>query len=346
MEFKKSTMSLILKPTQRCNFSCTFCSSTEISKSNKRVDDLDLNKVQQFLDRFPDTETIIINGGDPLMMDPDYYWQILGMLEKRKMTDCVISFTTNLWDYHLHPQKWIKLFSHSQVRVATSFQYGGGRDIKPGVPFTEDIFLSIIDKFYKDFGYKPSFIAVITDENKHLAIDNVRLAKWLDVDCKLNYAMASGREGQPFPVGEMYQIYMDIYEAGLSEWEYSTRQMIAKLKGDDFTTCPLNRKCDEGIRNLQPVGDTGYEYGSCGAFGDDQEYPIDFKREMEGEFFKPLQTTFEIQYQKEECLTCSNFTICNGCYKTVRDLKKANLVEHSCKQMKSFRERAKTNGLC
>lgn len=339
-------MDLIIKPTQRCNFSCTFCSSTEIAKSNKPIHDLDLKKIERFLDRFPDTQTIIVNGGDPLMMKPSYYWQIIEMLEERGMTECIISFTTNLWDYWLHPDKWIPLFKHKQIQISTSFQYGGGRDIRPGVPFTEDLFLKIINKFKFDIGYYPSFITVITNENKDLAINNVRLAKWIGVECKLNYAVASGREGTCFPIGDMYQIYMDIYEAGLSEWEYSTKQMIAKLKGDELTTCPLNRKCDEGIRNLQPVSENGYEYNSCGAFGDDQEKPIDFEREMAGEFFTPLQDSFELQFQKEECLSCPNFNICNGCYKTVRDLKKANLIEHSCKQMKSFRERAKANGLC
>lgn len=339
-------MDLIIKPTQRCNFSCTFCSSTDIAKSNKIVDDLNLKKIEKFLDRFPETRTIIVNGGDPLMMKPSYYWQIIEMLEDKGMTNCIISFTTNLWDYWLHPEKWTPLFKHKQIQISTSFQYGGGRDIKPGVPFTEDLFLKIINKFKFNIGYYPPFIAVITNENKDLALNNVRLAKWIGVECKLNYAVASGREGTCFPIGDMYQIYMDIYEAGLSEWEYSTKQMIAKLKGDEFTTCPLNRKCDEGIRNLQPQSESGYEYNSCGAFGDDQEKGIDFEREMAGEFFTPLQDSFELQFQKEECLSCPNFNICNGCYKTVRDLKKANLVEHSCKQMKSFRARAKANGLC
>lgn len=339
-------MDLIIKPTQRCNFTCTFCSSTEIAKSNKPIHDLDHSKIEKFLDRFPETSTIIVNGGDPLMMDPEYYWEIINLLEVRGMTECIISFTTNLWDYWLHPDKWLMLFRHPQIQIATSFHYGDSRQIRPGQVFTEEIFLKVVNKFKDDIGYYPSFISVITNENKHLAINNVRLAKFLGVECKINYAMASGREGKPFPIGDMYQIYMDIYEEGLAEWEFSTNQMIKKLRGDEFTTCPLNRKCDEGIRNLQPTSETGYEYGSCGAFGDDQEYPIDFEKEMSGEFFTPLQKTFDIQYQKIECLGCPNFNICNGCYKTVQDLKRANLVEHSCEQMKSFRERAKKNDLC
>jgi sulfatase maturation enzyme AslB (radical SAM superfamily) len=338
-------MDLIIKPTQRCNFSCTFCSSTEIAKSNKPIHDLDIVKVERFLDRFPNTQTIIVNGGDPLMVDPDYYWQIIDMLEKRGMTNCTISFTTNLWDWWLHPTKWDELFRHPQVQICTSFHYGDSRQIRPGQILTEEIFLQLITKFKQDFGYYPSYIAVITEENKHLAINNVRLAKWLGIQCKINYAMASGREGKPFPLGDIYKIYMDIYEEGLAPWEHSTTQMLARLKYLDTTTCPQNRKCDEGIRNLQPVAEDGYEYGSCGSLGDDREFPIDFEKEMAGEFFTPLQDTWELQFQKEDCLSCPNFNICNGCYKTVKDLKEAGLVEHSCKLMKEFRQRARDNGI-
>ena len=338
-------MDLIIKPTPRCNFSCTFCSSPDIGKSNKKVDDLDLKKIEQFLDRFPDTQTIIVNGGDPLMMDPQYYWEIIKMLEDRKMDRCIISFTTNLWDWWLHPDKWKELFHHPRIQVCTSFHYGDSRQIRPGQVFTEEIFLKVMRKFEAEFAYFPSFIAVINNDNKHLAVNNVRLAKYLGIQCKMNYAMASGRESKPFPMGDMYKIYMDIYEAGLAEWEYSTMQMLDRLKGLETTTCPQNRNCDEGIRNLQPKGEDGFEYGSCGSLGDDSEFPIDFDREMAGEFFTPLQDTYEIQWQKNECVSCPNFSICNGCYKTVLDLKRHNLVEHSCKLMKEMRQRAKANGL-
>lgn len=338
-------MDLIIKPTRRCDFSCTFCSSPDIGKSNNPQDDLKLDKVARFLDRFPNTKTIIVNGGDPLMMRPQYYWDLIKLLEERKMSSCVISFTTNLWNYYNNPEKWKDLFKHPQVQIGTSFHYGDSRQIKPGEVYTEEIFLKVMKQFKEDFGYMPSFIAVITEENKHLAINNVRLAKWLGTECKMNYAMASGRESKPFPIGEMYKIYMDIYEQGLAPWEYNTKQMIERLKGSEFTTCPQNRKCDEGIRNLQPMSEKGFEYGSCGSLGDDEEFPIDFEKEMNGDFFTPLQDTWELKYQKEECLGCPNFNICNGCYKTVHDLKANNLVEHSCKLMKNFRKRAIDNGL-
>ncbi len=278
------------------------------------------------------------------MMSPSYYEEILFFLEERNMTDCKVSFTTNLWDWWLHPKKWEKVFSHPQVKVATSFQYGSARQITPREVLTEKIFLDIVGKFKDEYGYTPDFIAVISDENKEKAVDTVRLAKFLKVECKMNYAMSSGRESKNFPIGEMYNIYMDVYEEGLSEWEFSTKQMVKKLRSQP-TTCPLGRECDQHIRNLQPTSKTGYNYSSCGAFGDDQEHGIDFDYEMSGGFVTPLRTNPDISYLKDECLACPLFNICNGCYKTVSDLKRNDLVEYSCQQMKKFGDRAKKAGL-
>jgi len=337
-------MDLIIKPTQRCNFKCSFCSSTDIASSNNLKDDLDHTKIISFLERFPMTKHIIVNGGDPLMVSPDYYFKILDYLDANSR-DVKISLITNLWDYYLYPEKWFYLFSHKKIQIGTSFNFGETRKITKQKVFTKNIFLDVMHKFKKDFNYFPGFISVINDDNADTALENVELARDLGVECKLNYAMASGREGVCYPIGKMYNIYLDVYEKGLTDFEYNTKQMIRRLKGDEFTSCPQNRRCDEGIRNLQPSSKSGYEYGSCGSFGDDQEYAIDFEKEMKGEFFTPLQDAIELKYLKEECLSCPSFNICNGCYKTVRDLKKNNLVEESCVEMKKFRKRAIEKGL-
>src|SRR5690606_38823236 len=99
-------MDLIIKPTQRCNFKCTFCSSTEIAASNNPESDLDVQKIRQFLNRYPQTQSIIVNGGDPLMVSPDYYFEIIDWIRLKELPTR-IHFCTNLWDYYLHPNKWI-----------------------------------------------------------------------------------------------------------------------------------------------------------------------------------------------------------------------------------------------
>ena len=107
--------------------------------------------------------------------------------------------------------------------------------------------------------------------------------------------------------------------------------MIKRLS-TGATTCPQNRKCDDGIRTLQPSGD----YYSCGAFGDDRLYSIDFDKEMKGQKVFPLRFEPELLSLKNSCLTCPMFEICNGCRKTIKDLKDHGMVEKHCKKMKTL----------
>ena len=332
-------MDLIIKPTERCNFKCTFCSSTKITDDKSL--ELDHQHIFDFLKRFPETNTIIVNGGDPLMMQPDYYWKIIEHLDQIGSSSS-ISFTTNLWPFYKNPEKWKELFNHPRMGITTSFQYGGGRLKGDLTEFSGEDFWKVSDAMLEHCGYRPDFISVITEENEHDAIKNVELAKRMGVECKLNYAFSSGppikfknivmgQEGKPYMLSDIYEIYVDIWKKGLAPWEYNTKQMIKRLS-TGATTCPQNRKCDDGIRTLQPSGD----YYSCGAFGDDRLYSIDFDKEMKGQKVFPLRFEPELLSLKNSCLTCPMFEICNGCRKTIKDLKDHGMVEKHCKKMKTL----------
>lgn len=322
-------MDLIIKPTELCNFACTFCSSTDISED--KAAKLDLERIYTFLKRFPQTKTIIVNGGDPLMMDPAYYWKIIEFIEAEEL-ETNLSFTTNLWDFYKRPERWTDLFRHKKVNVATSFNYGDTRRITKTQVFTEEIFWKVSDLFLEKVGYRPDFLCVINDDNEDTAIDNVRLAKKMGVECKLNYAMASGVQSKPYQLSKIYKIYLEIISEGLTDWEFNTKEMIKGIS-HEATICPRNRSCDSGIRCLQPEGD----YYSCGAFGDDRQYAIDFEKEMAAATIEtPLQNDPEIAALKPECYGCMMFNLCNGCRKTVGDMKRANIVAEHCTLMKKL----------
>lgn len=332
-------MDLIIKPTERCNFKCTFCSSTHITDDKSL--ELDLDYIFKFLQRYPKTNTIIVNGGDPLMMNPSYYWKLIEHLDEIN-SHASISFTTNLWPFYKNPEKWKKLFNHPRLGITTSFQYGGGRLKSDLTEFSEEDFWNVSNTMLEHCGYRPDFISVVTEENQHLAIQNVELAKRMGVVCKLNYAFSSGppvkfkniimgQEGKPYLLADIYEIYVEIWKAGLAKWEFNTTQMIKRLAGNS-TTCPQNRNCDSDIRTLQPSGD----YYSCGAFGDDRQYSINFKKEMAGNKVFPLKFQLELQSLKQSCYVCPMFQICNGCKKTIKDLKDHGLVEKHCQKMKSL----------
>ena len=342
-------MDLIIKPTEKCNFKCTFCSSTNITED--KTAELDHQYIWDFLNRFPETNTIIVNGGDPLMMEPEYYWKIIHHLDKIN-SPASISFTSNLWPFYKNPNKWKELFNHPRMGVTTSFQYGGGRLKGDLSIFTEEDFWKTSNAMLEHCGYRPDFISVITEENEHDAIKNVELAKKMGVECKLNYAFSSGppvkfkdivmgHEGKPYMLSDIYEIYVKIFELGLSDWEFNTKQMMKRLIGN-ATACPQNRDCDSGIRTLQPSGD----YYSCGAFGDDREYSINFDHEMKGKKIFPIKNILELQTMTEDCYTCPMFEICNGCKKTIKDHKTYNMASTHCKKMKTLApDILKANGL-
>ena len=116
-------MDLIIKPTERCNFKCTFCSSTNITDDKSA--ELGHDQIFRFLERFPDTKTIIVNGGDPLMMSPAYYWKIIDWLDLHEY-DTSISFTTNLWPFYKNPEKYftVDIMAKLEEAVKKEFMYG------------------------------------------------------------------------------------------------------------------------------------------------------------------------------------------------------------------------------
>ena len=325
-------MELIIKPTELCNFKCTFCSSTKLVED--KASTLDHQHIFDFLKRFPNTNTIIVNGGDPLMVKPEYYFKILDYLDEHKL-QTTLGLTTNLWAFYKKPELWTPLFKHPRVGVTTSFQYGMGRLITNGRVYTEHDFWKVSDLFLERVGYRPDFIAVISEENEKHSIKHVELAKKMGVQCKLNYAMASGDQDKPYRLSKIYETYIEIYERGLHPWEFNTKQMMTRLN-NIANICPQARNCDDHIRSLNPEGD----YYSCGAMGDDKEYPINFVKEVkQGGFETPLQDAPELFSLKTECVECPMFNICNGCKKTIKDLKKHDMVEEHCSHMKQLAPR-------
>lgn len=334
-----SSPSIILKVGESCNFACTFCSSTNIQADSP---DLDIESVKRYLVRFPDTPTIIVNGGDPLMTKPEYYWELIKFLDENNMP-ANIAFTSNLWAFYKKPEMWQDLFRNKRVGVTTSFQYGNQRLKGDLTPYTEEEFWKVSDLFLERVGYRPEFIAVITKENDDTVLATVDLARRMGVVCKVNYAMASGPKTKfkgitignadsTYVLADIYQKYCEIADAGLAAWEHNTKVMMTRLKGG-FAICPQARNCDTHIRSLQP----GNKYYSCGSFGDDGLYPIDFEKEMAGNVVEsPLQFQPELQTLKNACYECPMFEICNGCRKTIHDLKRLDLVETHCVRMKAI----------
>ena len=321
---------LIIKPTQLCNFRCSFCSSSDIAQDNET---LSLNTLFNFL-KNNDIGRIIINGGDPLMMPPEYYTSILNFLDKNNMSTR-LSFTTNLWDYYNNPSKWEKIFKEDRVGVCTSFQYGGQRKLCNNEPLTEEIFIDIMNNFYEHIGYMPMFISVITDENENDVIRTAKLAKSMKTECKINPSMQSGRSHTYYPLYKAYSKYLDIIEEGLSQYEFNSKEIV-KLYQNTKTICPYNRNCVNTIRCMSPDG----TLHSCGCFNDDYKYnKKNGKKTYELDKYDADTLSKDYKYIHAKCLECDLFALCNSCYKHIHDIKINRDEAEHCSNMQNIKDR-------
>jgi len=324
-------MDLIIKPTQACNFKCAFCSSNNIAESCQET--LPLDTLFDFLKKH-DVFRIIVNGGDPLMMSPDYYWNMLKFIEDNDM-NTRLSLTTNLWDFYLHPDKWKGLFCQPNVGVCTSFQYGGERRLANGEEFTEEKFRKVLAMFTENIGYVPMFIAVINKHNEDSVLDTVRLAKSVGTKCKINPAVQSGRSKDFYPLYKMYEHYLNIIDAGLGDYEENCRY-IQQVMHSQKTCCPYARTCYKNIRCISPDG----KLHSCGCFNDDHQVnEAAGERTYELHEYGEKQIRKDYGYLKAECFGCSCFTLCNGCYKHIADIKRSGTIGEHCRAMHAIKGR-------
>ena len=325
-------MDLVVKINDKCNFACNFCSSNQISLTHEN---LDINKIFEFVTNCNQpVQSIIVNGGDPLMVDPEYYEQLLVWL-KENSPETHVSFTTNLLDFWEHPEKWLNLFNlnrEDHISVCTSFQYGSGRRLKTGEVYTEDMFRKVFELFLNTIGERVPFISVISEENEDTAIKTVELAKELQTKCRLNPALCSGRTTKPYPFYKIVKIWLDIIDAGLDEYEMNCA-LLKQVTSDNVTECPFNPYCHKSISCLSPDG----TQHTCPAVADDILKGVP-------EYFQGTGSTIPLEYrviQEDKCYTCPMYSLCNSCTKRIMDIKDCLNIEEHCDGMNELYPRLK-----
>ena len=332
MKWGHSYMDLIIKPTNLCNFKCTYCSSNKISKDKAAF--LSDEILYKFLDEH-DINTIIVNGGDPLMMPPEYYWKLIKYLDDKKAkTD--IAFTSNLWDWYMNPDKWNELFHNDRIGICTSFNYGGNRILPDGSPLTEEIFIDIWNKFYNTFGERLTFISVITRQNEKDIWKLIELAKRLNTGIKINPVVVSGKSRVFYPFHRIMNFYLDIILSGDIKYEENSQDVYKIIKYGEISHCPYARDCYKHIRCISPDG----LIHSCGAFNDEHYTAIRFhKKTYELSEYNEDQMHKDFFFLKKECLACDLFQLCNSCYKRMKDIYTARIIHEHCDGMKKLKRK-------
>lgn len=314
-------MNLIIKPTGACDFNCKFCSAHGMNikhPSDGHVPEAIKELIQKL-----QPNSLIITGGEPLMIDPCYYYELYDI------ANCPIGATSNLKDFYNNPDKWKSLFNEKWFRLATSFNYGDTRMWDISTIYTESMFLSVMEKFNKYIGYIPMFLAVIDENNENTVIDHVLLAKKLNTQVKLNNAIGVGKQDKTYPRYKMFQHYIKIIDMGLEKYEYycSTR---------NTDECPrnINHYCTTSLRCCY-IDDIGkLHVGTC-----DEQLSMGNELKAEDILVQGSIPHSEIiplsEHINEKCSYCTLFSLCNAC-KTNRDASK--LIPDYCDEMKKLED--------
>jgi len=323
-------MELIIKPTGRCNFACTFCSAGDMTIQHPK-DDKVPEQIKDLINRMNPTR-LIITGGEPLMVSPEYYYELHEMVP-----DAYISPTTNLKDFYLNPEKWAPLFNEEWFKITTSFNYGDSRRWDKDTVFTEEMFIKVMDKFREYVPNKslPMFIAVIDESNADKVMDHILLAKRLDSMCKLNRAIGVGYQEVGYQRYKIMKDYLDIIDAGLEKYEWNCAN---RANG----TCPYNihHTCESTIRCVYVACDGTLHVGTCDervSMG----YEIPEDKLINPSYIPKYEHINPSDYISPKCAYCELFNLCNACGTNRIE---AKLDPNYCDEMKKLESRIIESG--
>lgn len=288
-------MHLIIKATLDCNFSCTFCSAGLLKSLHKptRVDDRIKERISVL-----EPDSITVAGGDPLMVEPSYYEDLLSCIK------CPIGLVSNLKDFYLNPDKWVPTLSNPRIGVTTSFQYGNARKWDRNTVYTEDKFIEVMNLFKDKIGYMPSFIAVISEENEARALDHLLLAKRLGTKCRLNGQNAVGKSSTYYPRYKMIDIWANIFEQGLQDY-------CMEIEPFKQGNCAFDSQylCQSTIRSCWVNSHNEFVYGNC------EDLTCQGIRLQDPKEEKPEpKRALPKKFINENCKLCELCALCNSCY--------------------------------
>lgn len=310
-------MEIIIKPTAACNFNCKFCSAAYCNirhPSDNRVPEV----IKDFIQK-GEPRDVIITGGEPLMISPQYYYEL------HDICKCHVGITSNLKNFYLHPEEWEALFKEPWFTVATSFNYGDTRMWDENTVFTEEMFIKVMELYRERINeHIPTFLAVIDYSNENTVMDHIELAKRLGTTAKINGAFKVGRQSTIYPRYKMYQHYIRIIEAGLEQYE----ENCLERRIDKCPKC-LGRACQSQIRCIGESTDGKLLVSIC-----DEQFSMGHYL-PEDKWFIPYGTCRlpQEEFIKPECAYCELFWLCNSCDNARRESK---CVPEHCDEMKKL----------
>jgi len=271
---------LVIKNVLNCNNKCWFCSTSGDGYIEQR-------DIVRLYDTYK-SENVLLIGGEPMMLPPEYYSELLDKGLK-------FSLQSNIM---LYDSSWDCVLTHK------NFQ---------GLSVSGDKF-DIVADFFTAYemvrevvGYSPP-VLIVLDTNKNVSL--LKAEEWVsssiakDFPLKINYIVPSGlaarHKERILKVSDVFDIYTRLIDAwiesGFHEIQPFTNILNSLKGGNDI--CPYIKTCinDDVMVNIE----TDFSSYPCPVMGDMRKERKDLKYDI-----------------PKKCFICDHFNLCRGC--TIRN---------------------------
>lgn len=170
-------ITLILKPTLKCNMNCVYCYEKGVFEDCKN-DKMTLDTVKKISEVFTDVRQIIWHGGEPLLMGAKWLDEATEILNNDKTK---ISLQTN---GTLINDKFIKYFKKYNIRPSTSFDGIKNEDTRKNTGRILKA-MNLLDHHKINFGG----IMVVTEDTIENMIDEYEFFKKMHMSIQMNLVM-------------------------------------------------------------------------------------------------------------------------------------------------------------
>lgn len=258
---------IIIKPIKQCNACCRHCSVDKNNSTRMKVGDVvKIVKNLQKLDGQASETEFIWHGGEPMLMGPEFYWEVQDSLNK-EFPDFKFkhSMQSNLLLYN--SSKWKDVFRDvfNNWCVSSSYDFFSSfRQVAIGDYYEK--WVKKAQAFQKDSGGRPLYvITVLSKENVEKVIEICQLAKELNLRIKLNHLYETGNGAllkhlciSPFEYGEALKRAFKFWVDSNFGFEFVQGLFFANkaISNDgDLMPCPHMNRCVGHIYGVEPNGD-------------------------------------------------------------------------------------------
>lgn len=311
---KLRQLSVLVKPTHRCNLDCQYC----YDRAFKINDNMSLEMVEeiaQFVSRSCDNILWIWHGGEPLLMGIGFYKEAKKILDKYGITR--ISMQSN---GVLLNDEYIKFFNENNWNISFSYDCSS-HDTNRG---KGDIVLQNMKRYYEQTGRKLSIIKVV-DSNNYMDMlkdyDFLKEQEWFySISINRVFNSPSAR----YINDDIENAYMVEYGKLFDKWMNDENpihirqfdEMLPFILNDCGFVCNQYGRCYETWLCFNPIGDIypcdrwfkpQYKYGNIKEYND-----IFSLRENSVSFNNVKYHTHNREKYCKEIQKCKVFKWCNG----------------------------------